>query len=241
MDEIWAHVPEKYGNYEVSNMGRLRHAESKTVCKLFVNNSNGYYQRSNHIGKKKRKMATIHRVVAETFIPNPNNLPQVNHKNGNKLDNRVENLEWCTEMQNTNHALSKGLCKNQTIVYQFTYKGVLIKEWGSITEASSTLNISKSGISDCCSSKQITAGGYRWSYKNPAKHHYVQGGRNYKCKKVYVYDSNYNLIHTFDSLNKASLSLNIPKSSISIACRSNGIKTAKGFRFSFKKLKSAQP
>lgn len=241
MEEIWKQVPEKYGNYEVSNMERLRHSELKKICKLFINQTNGYYFRSNHVGKNKRKTVAIHRLVAETFLSNPDDLPQINHKNGNKLDNRVDNLEWCTETYNVHHALTTGLSNHKTRVYQFTYNGVLMKEWESIIEASELLGISKSGISDCCAGRQITAGGFRWSYKNTARHHYVQGGRNYKCKEVYVYDCNYNLLYTFESLNKASLFLNVPKSSIRTACKSRGIKTIKSFRFSFEKLNRSQP
>lgn len=61
---------------------------------------------------KEREMAKIHRIVAEAFIPNPKNLPQVNHKNGIKTDNHVKNLEWCTNKQNRLHAIENGMIKS---------------------------------------------------------------------------------------------------------------------------------
>ena len=242
MEEIWKQVPEKYGNYQVSNMGRLRHSELKKIKKTRIHKTGYVYGKTTKDNKKIN--IKMHRLVAETFIQNPKNKPCVNHINGIKTDNRTENLEWVTYKENSDHAIRTGLIDyskldkshSYTAVRQFTKNGVFIRDWNSIKQAAGELRISKSAISDVCSHRYISAGGYRWQYINKPKHIKNNKDHNYKTKKVYVYDCNYNLIYTFESLNKASMFLNIPKSSLSVACKSEGNKTIKSFRFSFEKL-----
>lgn len=109
-NEIWANLKlDGFNNkYQVSNYGRIRIKKSGYLKKLSLN-GNGYFivHLSNRVKKKK---ALVHRLVAEAFIDNPNSYPIVNHKNGNKTDNRVDNLEWCTNKMNVEHAWKSGLC-----------------------------------------------------------------------------------------------------------------------------------
>lgn len=103
-EEIWKKTIN--GKYEISNLGRLKATgKQKKIVKLFTS-SRGYYRYSVF---SLRKNFTIHRLVAEAFIPNPNKCPQVNHKDGNKLNNNVSNLEWCTQSENMTHADKTGL------------------------------------------------------------------------------------------------------------------------------------
>lgn len=178
MQEIWRDIQGYEGLYQVSNLGRVKSLKRKTINNRCFKErilktgleTVGYY--SVVLCKEKQKTKTIHRLVAETFIPNPNNYPCVNHKNGIKTDNRIENLEWCTYRENTKHAIdviqtnkgpvgNKNHCKQ---ISQYDLQHNFIRKWDSLTSASKYLNITPSAISQCLNNKNETAGGYIWKY-----------------------------------------------------------------------------
>ena len=103
--EKWADILNYKGKYQISNLGRvkaLNYRRTKKEKIITLKKSKGYYQVS--LWKNgKRKIFLVHRLVAQTFIPNPDNLPQVNHKDENKLNNCVNNLEWCTQAYNNSY------------------------------------------------------------------------------------------------------------------------------------------
>lgn len=109
--EIWEKIPNQPSRYEVSNLGRIRTLAftvgNRTMKEkiLFSGLSQKGYPRINLNGT----IRFIHNVVAEVFVQNPNNYPQVNHKDGNKLNNCADNLEWVTNQQNRDHAVANGL------------------------------------------------------------------------------------------------------------------------------------
>jgi len=106
MEEIWK---DYIYNYQVSNYGRIKNKETNKVLKQVITKK-GYCQTTVSLGQRNNyKIVRIHRAVAELFIPNPNNLPQVNHIDGDKMNNNVSNLEWCDYSYNNQHAYDNGL------------------------------------------------------------------------------------------------------------------------------------
>lgn len=109
----------------------------------------------------------VHRLIAGTFIPIDTARPWVNHKNGIKMDNRLENLEWTNARENCLHAASLGLTKVQetTPVDQLSLNGDFIKSFPSISDASKSVNKTHQNIVACCKGRQKTAYGFKWRYK----------------------------------------------------------------------------
>ena len=111
-DEAWLDVVGYEGLYKVSNYGRVKSFQGRDERLLTIDTNNANYAKVLLSKDGRGKTLLVHRLVATAFIPNSNNKPQVNHKNGNKLDNRVENLEWSTCSENTQHAYDTGLAKS---------------------------------------------------------------------------------------------------------------------------------
>lgn len=165
MEEIWRDIP-NYDGYQVSNLGRVK--SKKKILKPQTTKK-GYLYISVYKGKKEIHRY-IHRLVAQAFIPNPNNLPQINHKNEIKADNRVENLEWCSPAYNNSYGNGRKIMTKTKIekygkkVDQYDLQGNFIKTWNSIREIERKINIRHSNIINCCKNKVKTAGGYIWKY-----------------------------------------------------------------------------
>lgn len=114
MKTIWKDIPDTKYHYQVSNAGGVRKETKHGFIQIHGGQfSNGYEFVSLTTDTRKYKNFQVHRLVAQAFIPNPGNLPVVNHKDGNIHNNYVDNLEWCTQSYNLAHAVKIGLIKNQ--------------------------------------------------------------------------------------------------------------------------------
>ena len=108
MDEVWKRI--EGINYEISNYGAIRWVGKKKIRQRTFGSGQRYLKATAHV-EGKPKHLYIHRLVAKAFIPNPENKPCVNHKDGNKHNNHVDNLEWCTVLENNRHAQAIGLAR----------------------------------------------------------------------------------------------------------------------------------
>jgi hypothetical protein len=176
------------GIYEIHSNGRVwsvkRFNKQNRLCgDLFLSlhdNSSGY-KKVILTKNNKSKSFYIHRIVAESFIPNPKNLPCVNHKDGNPSNNNLENLEWCSYSENIKHSFkflnrkptmkgNFGKDHNRSKTYlQLDINGNLIKEWYSSYEIQRELGILQQNISKVCKGKRRSAGGFIWKYKATQK------------------------------------------------------------------------
>lgn len=172
MKEKWKDIPDFEGSYQISNLGNVisleryvnhiggKRIEKRKNLKKTLSN-NGYFV--VNLWKHNVKIQLlIHRLVAQSFISNPNNLSCVNHKDGNKLNNCVSNLEWCTYQENNIHALNNGLKKPYVRVNQYDLENNFIKTWSSIKEAQNFYKTSH--IGECCRGLRNQTKNYIWRY-----------------------------------------------------------------------------
>lgn len=162
---------ENYSNYLIFEDGTIYSKKSNKYLKPFKKTS-GYYAVNLYDNFGKAKMFFLHRLIAELFIPNPLNYTDVNHKDEDKSNNSLNNLEWCNKSYNENYG-SKKIRELQTKtntnkingrkkIKQFDLSGNFIKEWDSLSEASKNLKIPVGNISSVIHGKRNQAGGYIW-------------------------------------------------------------------------------
>ena len=185
MTEIWKDIKDFEGLYQISNLCRVKslkryvngkNKNNKVIKEKILKNQinkKGYY---SVVLRKNNKSFTkeIHRLIATAFIENNNDYPCINHIDGNKLNNKLDNLEWCTYKHNIREAYRLGLNKYTNLinfknlpkkVLQFDKNNNFIKEFNSIREASRITNVCYNSIWLNCCGKQKYAGNYTWKYK----------------------------------------------------------------------------
>lgn len=189
MEEIWKDIEGFEGLYKISNLGRVKSLArviasingKQRVSKDKILKSKGIssgYRAVILYKDRKEKTMYIHRLVAQAFLQNDNDYTDVNHKDGNKENNILENLEWATRSYNIKHAYNTGLRKayikkaqeaalkiTSFPVLQFDNNNVLIAEYSSITQASLQTNVSPYYISKSCKGKLNNNANYIWRYK----------------------------------------------------------------------------
>lgn len=176
METIWKDIEGFEGLYKVSNMGEVLSCKKNIILKTKTGNSKYYYVSLFKGGVVKYQY--IHRLVAQSFIPNPENKKEVNHKDGNRLDNRVFMLEWVTMTENQIHSwkhlgrvgtatgkFGAANCRSKSI-NQLSDSGKVVEVFGGLSEVSRKTGIEFKNISACALGKRKHAGGYSWAYVN---------------------------------------------------------------------------
>lgn len=189
MEEVWKDIKGYEGFYQVSSLGNVRSlnwGNTGEIRNLYLKPHNKGYLQVELSFAKKKKMYTVHRLVAETFIDNPNNYPCVNHKDENKKNNAISNLEWCTHKQNNEYSLKlhperlelfchssrnrnkeskKGIAnKRFKSIVQMDKNGETIRYWPNLISIKSEMKWNEWSIQECCEGKRNTAYGYKWHY-----------------------------------------------------------------------------
>lgn len=166
-NEIWEKI-DGYEEYFVSNHGNIKSTKRgvEKILKPAKDKKRGYL-RVNLWKNHKGHSYTVHKLVANAFIPNPNNLPQINHKDENKENNHIKNLEYCTNKYNLNYGTRKERIskKRGKPVIQFDLNMNFIKKWNGTIQASKQTGINEGNIWECCNHKRKTARGYVWKYE----------------------------------------------------------------------------
>lgn len=173
MIEIWKDIENYEGLYRISSWGRVKSLRYGKERILKPANVDGYLRVCLYKDGEP-KWFKIHRLVAEAFLDNPDNLPEVNHKDEDKSNNNVNNLEFCSRQYNVNygtgHQRSNETQTNGSkskIVLQYNMDGVLIAEYPSIMEVQRQLGFNQGYICHCCNGRFNKAYGFIWHYKTP--------------------------------------------------------------------------
>lgn len=210
-------------NYECSDNGEIRNKNTKRILKANLKKT-GYLEYELYIDGIGVWLLG-HRIIAQTFLDNPLNLNQVNHKNGIKTDNRVANLEWCSSQFNNQHAWDNGLNSAEKIrveIQQYTVEGKLVATYESIAQAKRKTGFNN--INKVLSGERQTCGGYYWRYSDDR---YIPKKVGRK-KKVGQFSLDGNFIAEFDSASQASRETGCYRKGI-VDCCNGVIKQSKGF------------
>lgn len=177
MEELWRPIPNYEGYYEASNLGRIRSVyRYKRVLKPMISNTG--YERVDLFKNRHRKQYSVHRLVAITFVDNPDNKPFVNHRDENKINNCADNLEWVTHVENCRYGTaierrtkhfdySKRKINNagqieacSKPIAQYTKDGRFVRNWKSASECARKNRWQISNIRRCCKKEYATAYGF---------------------------------------------------------------------------------
>ena len=249
MEEIWKDVLGFEDAYQVSNCGRIKRkkrtdSNNRTHKERFLSPSiypNGYMNVELRMNNKKRRVS-VHRLVAEAFIDNPLNLPQINHKDENKLNNHVSNLEWCTAQYNIRYNDGVKRRRNTAIlksnvVCKYNMNGEFIEKYECATDAAISVNGSCSEIVSCCHHRphSLSHKGYMWRFLSECNCNKIEPykiKKNYRCRKVGQYTLGGDFIQYFYSVQKAAEYTNATPSNIRRCCKGK-TKSCMGFKWRF--------
>lgn len=216
-------------DYSVSTEGEVR---KDTTNYILSQSSQQDYKFVGLIINGKQKRMRVHRMVALTFIDNPDNKPYVNHINGNRSDNNVENLEWVTPSENTQHAVDTGLFKSgrTRAVIQYNLNGEQMATFESASEAARQTGGSQSKITMCCRRQRDSANDYQWRYYDDIQDVQKIEKKFITGKKVAQCDEEGNILKIYPSFKEAARAVNGTSSAISRVCSGTNIRH-KGYKW----------
>lgn len=216
--ENWKQIEDT--RYYVSDKGRVKNADKDTLLYPFL--CKGYYY--VHLGRVRKER--IHRLVAIAFIPNPNNFPEVNHKDENKLNNSVDNLEWCDGKYNMEYSFGKKISQYDVKTFK------LINTFNSAAEASRVLNLDKSSILKCTkhNKRNATVGGFIFRLSNDKLVDDINVKQGVSVVAISVTDNN--IIKKYNTVAEAAKDLNCLPTAISNCLRGRS-KTCKGYYWNY--------
>lgn len=228
-NELWKPCPNFEDKYLVSNFGRILSIGTYNTCKKGLisqhkkKGRNGYMQ-VRLFDNNRAKTVEVHTLVAKAFIENPHNFPMINHKDEDKTNNCVENLEWCDNKYNKRYSCAKS-------VDVYSKNGDYVETFDCITDAALRYKTSTSEISKCCKSEYGTRVGFQFRYKGrpfspkpikekkeKEKKEKISHNRN-RFKKIDEYSTKGIFIKTWDNITIASKTYNIPTTNISKCCK----------------------
>lgn len=177
MTEEWKGIPGYEGLYQASNLGKIRSLPRLVSVKdgrirrcsgrvLSPSTVVGGYQSATLCDERGQRTFRVHRLVAMAFLPNPENLPEINHKDRNTSNNCVDNLEWCTRLYNARYdgGVERRAAAYNKPIRQLTMDGRVVKEYISAKDASTQTGIGRTGISRAARGVMHQAGGFKWQY-----------------------------------------------------------------------------
>ena len=224
-------IDENETNYSVNEVGEVRNDKTGKLMSQRI--QQGYC----HVGltiNGKGKSCRVHRLVAQAFIPNPDNKPYVNHIDGNRSNNHVENLEWCTPKENTQHAVKTGLMlpTRERKVVQFSLSGERLNEYISLAEAARQTNSSVEKIILCCQFQRVTHNNFQWRYKedDATSIQSVEAPKTSAKKVAQIDVKTGEIIAVYDSMCQAAKAVGGTQSAITHVIKGDkSTKTHKGF------------
>lgn len=219
----------KETNYSVSDNGEVR---KDTTNYILSQASQQDYKFVTLLIDGCQKRMRVHRIVAETYIDNPDNKPYVNHINGKRDDNNVENLEWVTPAENTQHAVAIGLMDNgrKRAVIQYSLDGEKMMTFESASEAARQTGGSQSKISMCCKRQRNTANDYQWRFEDDIQDVTKVQKKFITGKKVAQCNDSGEILNIYNSFKEAARAVDGTSSAISRVCSGTNIRH-KGYKW----------
>lgn len=238
MEEIWR-KKQGFSNYFISNYGRVKSSKTEKIKTLRFN-EDGYVVVSLCSDNKSKKVFRVHRLVGELFCENPNDYPQINHKDGDKQNNVYTNLEWVTAEMNVQHAILNEIIRTtdntNVCVDKLDLNGDVVGYFKSISSAAKSIGVKVRRIRNCCAGRTRSCGGFKWRISNQQikiYENYNHESFRSTPKQVKVTNLIDGCFIVYNSINSASKAFNISSRSVERYCSGKVIPKNKSIKWEF--------